>query len=432
MKTITAKAGSDTKWHRLDNTATVFPVISNRTFSSVYRISVRLKKDVDPEVLQKALDVTIPWFDSFLVRMHHGFFWYYFESNRKRPVVTEEKTSPCGYIDPVSNSHFLFRVIYYKKRISLEVFHALSDGTVAINFLKELTLCYLRLVNMPGKKATQINIPVVDVTADSEDSYLKNYKKSEKSPLFSEKSFQIKGEKLPLYSTGVIHGYLKVDELLAHCRERGVTISQYLSAALIWSIYQGNMNRQPSKYPVKLFVPVNLRPFFDSTSTMNFFSSVSIGYLFSEKEPTFEDVLREVCLQFKNQMSKDLFIQKIAGNVRMGQNIILRFLPLFIKNFALKIGYLLSYESHTTTLSNLGSISVPEKYTEYIDSFSVLINVANKEPFKCGVCSFANKLDVTFTSRHQDAYIQRAFFRLLSSEGLDVSIESNGVYYENL
>lgn len=431
MKNI-AKPGSDTKWHRLDNTATVFPVISNKTFSSVYRISVRLMQDVDPEILQRALDVTIPWFDSFLVRMHHGFFWYYFESNRKRPIVTVEKTSPCGYIDPVSNSSFLFRVIYYKKRISLEVFHALSDGTVAINFIKELTLCYLRLMNTPENEVAQITLPIVEVTADSEDSYLKNYKKSEKSPLFSEKSYQIKGEKLPLYSTGVIHGYLKVDELLACCRKRGVTITQYLAAVLIWSIFQGNMNRQPSKHPVKLYIPVNLRPFFDSTSTMNFFSSVSIGYLFTSGEPTFDEVLSEVCQQYKSQMSKDLFVQKIASNVRMGQNIFLRFLPLFIKNIAVKIGYLLSYESHTTTLSNLGNISIPKKYAEYIDSFSVLINVANKEPFKCGICSFGNKLDVTFTSRHQDAYIQRAFFRMLSTDGLDVSIESNGVYYENL
>ena len=42
------------KWHKLDNTANLFPVIVSETVSNVYRISVTLKEDIDPELLQKA------------------------------------------------------------------------------------------------------------------------------------------------------------------------------------------------------------------------------------------------------------------------------------------------------------------------------------------------------------------------------------------
>ncbi len=423
---------NDTKWHRLDNTATVFPVISNKTFSGVYRMSVRLKSDIDPEILQKALDVTIPWFDSFLVRLRRGFFWYYFESNHKRPLVQEEKNGPCGYIDPVPNSHLLFRVIYFKNRISLEVFHALSDGTGTINFLKELTLCYLRLSELSPNTPAKISLPTVEVTCDSEDSYIKNYQKTAKLKMTSERSYQLRGDRLPLYSTGIIHGYLPVDELLKVCRDKGVTITQYLCSLLLYSIYVGNMNRQPSKYPVKIFVPVNLRPLFDSTTTMNFFSNIAIGFRFKNQEHTMDDILTSVVSQYKEQMNKDLFLQKIAANVRLGKNIFARFIPLVIKNLIVKIAYLMSFDSYSTTLTNLGNVSVPEKFSDMIDSFGVQVNVADREPFKCGICSYANKMNVIFTSRYKDAYLQRTFFRELVKEGVNVSIETNGVYYEDL
>jgi hypothetical protein len=39
---------------------------------------------------------------------------------------------------------------------------------------------------------------------------------------------------------------------------------------------------------------------------------------------------------------------------------------------------------------------------------------------------------ITFTSRIEDTYLQKAFFRKLAADGINVTIESNGAYYENL
>ena len=50
-----AKKKNDLKWDKLDNTANVFPVIAGEGMSNVYRISVTLKEEVDPELLQQAL-----------------------------------------------------------------------------------------------------------------------------------------------------------------------------------------------------------------------------------------------------------------------------------------------------------------------------------------------------------------------------------------
>ena len=46
---------SKTTWRRLDNSAKIFPMSTGEKYSTVFRLSVILKKDVQPEILQKAV-----------------------------------------------------------------------------------------------------------------------------------------------------------------------------------------------------------------------------------------------------------------------------------------------------------------------------------------------------------------------------------------
>lgn len=420
------------KWHKLDNTANIFPVISNKNFSSVYRVAVRLKSDISADILQNALDITLPLFDSFNVRLRHGLFWYYFETNRKKPVIGPELPIPCTYFKPSSNNQFLFKVYYFKKRISLEVFHAITDGTGALNFLKELTYNYIRLANQEDFEGAFVAGPSVDMTSNIEDSYVKNFKKQKISGYSTSQAYQIKGEKLPMYLVGVIHGYFDTAKLLEISKKNNVTLTQYLSTVLIWCIYKEYLNEQPHRHPIQISIPVNLRPYYDSTTTMNFFSVFSVGILINRSDYTFEEMLAVIKRQFQEQLTKENFSKKIAFNVATGKNIFVRFLPLPIKNLSVKIGYWMSAKSNTFSFSNLGRIEVVQKYKKYIDNFEVLLTATNSESSKCGLCTFEDRSVITFTSRINDTYLQRAFFRRLAQDGLEIVIESNGVYNENL
>ena len=109
-------------------------------------MAIILKEEIQQDLLQQALDMVLPKFSVFNCRLRQGMFWYYFEENgKKSPTVHEEHTYPCRYIDEHRNRSYLFRVTYYGCRINLEVFHSLTDGNGALNFLKELTYQYLRL-----------------------------------------------------------------------------------------------------------------------------------------------------------------------------------------------------------------------------------------------------------------------------------------------
>ena len=426
------KTDFEAKWHKLDNTANVFPVISNKTYSSVYRVAAHLKQEINEEILQEALVKTLPWFDSFGVKLKHGAFWHYFEANKKLPQVEREQTYPCAFIDPNTNSQFLFKVTYFGKRINLEVFHAITDGTGAIRFLKALIYNYIKLAYHEKLSQEALKMPIVDVISDVEDSYHKNYRKLAYVRYKTKKAYKLSGDKLPVFTMSVIHGVVKISELLELCKQYQVTLTQYVSTLIIWCIYKEYLNEQPNRNPIKVNIPVNLRGFFNSTTELNFFSYINVGITISKSQYTFNEMLALISQQFKNQLTKENLSQTISDNVSTEKNIFVRIAPLFVKDLGVKIAYLRSTKENSVVLSNLGIIEVHDDFKEYIDTFEALIGVSKSEPIKCSMCSFGDKLVFTFTSLLRDPYLQRAFFRHLSNEGIDVTIESNGVNNENL
>jgi NRPS condensation-like uncharacterized protein len=421
-----------TKWRRLDNTAKIFPVIANENLSNVFRVSVTLKSVIVPEILQQALEEVLPWFDGFNVRLRRGFFWYYFESNKKVPVIEREATYPCKYIDPRSNQQFLFRVSYYERRINLEVFHAITDGMGAINFLKELAYHYIELLKAKEYSKKITRRPSIECILDTEDSYLKNYKKKAKKTYSTKKAYQLKGELLYLDTISVIHGYVGLSTLKEKCKEKGISVTKYLMSLLIWCIYEEYLNKQKQEEPISINLPINLRSFFESTTTMNFFAVTAIELLSDGKDYTFEDVLHIVNKQMDENITKEKLEETISYNVSNEKKPFVRFAPLAIKYIALQLVYGRISRGNTMTLSNLGPIKVLPEFEEYIESFHFIIGVSKKQKMKCGVCSYKDKVVVSFSSVLGDTYLQRAFFRALTKEGIDVTIESNGVLNEKV
>lgn len=118
------------RWRKLDNTAKLFAAVAGEDLSNVFRLSVSLKAEVKPHLLSQALERTLPEFENFRVKLRKGFFWNYFETNNREPLIEKEETYPCKFIDPHESHRFPFRVSYYGKRINFEVFHGLTDGSV--------------------------------------------------------------------------------------------------------------------------------------------------------------------------------------------------------------------------------------------------------------------------------------------------------------
>lgn len=417
-------------WDRLDNTAHLFPVIAGEHMSNVYRIFVTLNEAVDPEGLQKALDIVLPKFAGFNVRLRLGVFWYYFEENGKpAPKVRKEAAYPCRYIVQKSNRSYLFRVTYYKNRINLEVFHVLTDGMGGINFLKELTYQYLRVVH-PGLGMQEGDRLSADTSLNREDSFLKNYKKSHARGYQTKRAYLLKGEKLKAGEFGVICGTVSVKELKKACARYGASINEYLVAAYIYSIYTECMRGATGKRPVRVAVPVNLRPYFHSVTTKNFFAMVSAEFLPRKDSYTFKEVLRITQESLKGQITKEHLEELFSYNVSNEKHLIARAVPLFFKNLAIRYVYTKAALANTSTATNIGQVAVEEAYKPYIRMFGAFLAMSKGQPLKVTICSYQDRLMAAFSSVLADTSVQRGFFRRLSQDHIAVEIESNGVYYE--
>ena len=427
------KAASTTReirWDQLDNTAHLFPVIAGESMSNVYRISVTLTELIDSECLQQALDIVLPKFDGFNLRLRQGVFWYYFEENGKpAPKVREETTFPCRYIHQNRNNSYMFRVTYYKYRINLEVFHVLTDGMGGINFLKELTYQYLRLVH-PELKGAKGDALTSSTSLNREDSFLKNYRKSSEKGYQTKKAYLIKGEKLAPGEFGIMHGYMQISELKEVCHRYGVSINEYLVAVFVWSVYKECMHGMPSKKPVRVAVPVNLRPYFNSITTKNFFVMVSAEFYPVKDEYTFEEIVEAVKGSLKEQIKKENLEKLFSYNVSNEKTLIARAAPLFIKNIAMRMVYTKSALANTSTITNIGNITVDDAYRPYVEMFHSCLAMSKGQHVKGNICSYGSTLVFSFSYDLADSSVQRGFFRKIAQDGVHVEIESNGVNYE--
>lgn len=409
-------------WRKLDNSAKIFPISSGKKYSTVFRLSALLKENIDKNTLEEAVKKTLKKYKSFKVKMKEGFFWYYLEENFKEPIIEEEKEYPCKYIEPKTNNGYLFKVTYFEKKINIDIYHALTDGGSGTVFFREIIYTYLELKH---KDEFENNERIARKIEDYiEDSYIKNYNKKLSKRDQSGKAFEVKGKKIKLGAISAIHEIIDLEDVKREAKKYQATITQYLTSVLIYSIY--NANYKSSKRPIKTCIPVNLKKYFPSDTMSNFFSYITI-VTNKEEITSFENLLEFVKKEFKEKLSEEEIIKTMSANVKLGNNLFIKSIPLILKKIIVRLSYMEIRKYTTITYSNIGRIGIIGDYQKYIDYFLMLIAPEPVEKIKCSSCSFENKMVFTFTSILNSNKIEKFFYEFLKSQNIKVEIESNGV-----
>ncbi|NLK65213.1 MAG: hypothetical protein GX289_08975 [Tissierellia bacterium] len=411
------------EWSKLDNAAKIFPANSKKSDTKVFRFACELFDTVDPQVLQQALDITLEAFPLYQSVIKSGLFWYYFEKSRFKAVVTEENLPPCSTLYDKNNKTLLFRVMYYRKRISFEVYHALADGAGALQFFRTLVFHY---ISIKYKYALRDKSPVLDIEASRtqklDDSFQKYYKDEK---IFTKKkrikAYKIKGAKIPECRFSVIEGVIPVDEILPKVKEYKSSLTIFLAAILMCAINEEIPARLKRK-PVVLSIPVNLRNYYSSQTARNFFGVINVDYDFSKGSQELSEVINSLKEKFKENLTPEVLAGRINKLASLENNYFLRVIPLSIKNLILKIAYVIADRSYTSTLSNVGIVKMPDDIKPFIYSFDIFVST---DKIQACLCSFGNQLRISFTSAFVSTEIQRRFFKSLTDMGIPVVIESN-------
>ena len=409
------------KWRKLDNAALAFPLVTGKDDTRVFRFYAELKEEVQEELLQEALDETMKIYPLFQAVLRKGVFWFYLEHRDIRAVVKKEKKPPCSRLYIPDKKSLLFEVSYYKNRINFEVYHALTDGTGAMHFLRQLVSLYVRKAHpeaglpeiLDGEEATG-----ADQEEDSFSQYYssKGSKKREPHPA----AVKLKGEKVAHEDMHITELVLPVGEIHKKAKSQGVSITIYLAAALLWAIHEEvPVSRQ--KKPIALMIPVNLRNYFPSQSMTNFFGWIEVGYRFGE-ETVFPEVLESVKEQFAKELDKERLAASLNGFVGLEKNPLIRAVPLEIKRYFLMAGARLGSRSITAVYSNIGILRFPESYGPYLEKFGIF---ASTDALQLCSCSYGDQMVLGFTSKMPDDSIQRNFQQLLKKEEVSVREEKN-------
>jgi NRPS condensation-like uncharacterized protein len=424
------------RWYKLDNAAKIYPAIREEDWNPIFRISAVLKEEVNPEVLQQALLMTYKRFPTFSVHIEKGLFWYYFEPNESEPEVAAESTYPASPFNEERDKGYLFRVLHYKKRISLEIFHSITDGFGATVFLKSLLFNYFTLICGKEPISDPLELDKYGIlyykdlanSEEIEDSFSYYAFGNEKLNVKENLAFKIPGMKISKNTLKVNHILLNVKALHSLAKEFSCTITEFLTALFVYAIVDTRAYGATEKKPIKISVPINLRRRFPSKTVRNFSSYINVEVFpfEDERKLEFSEICRVVSKQIKEGTDTNLLKSKFSGNVRAEKNIVMRIAPLIFKNIVLKTGFSLYGERVTTsTISNIGNIMLPENMAEMIDRFDFLIGSPKQNAYNCAVISFKETISISFTSIIVENIVLKKIVDFLVDNGIEVKVEAN-------
>ena len=412
--------------YSLDNAAIVYPLGMKYGQMPMFRLSVELKEKIDPELLQLALDFTIRRFPTFSAVIKSGFFWHYLETVNHVINVEEESDIPCKPISVLLRTYRSLRVLYYHKRISVEFFHTITDGTGGMVFLKTLLKEYLRLKGVTVGDDEMI----LDINEEADEKESVNEFRNARgdaslSTFVDKKSLQVKGKPSHLNLRRIVHYEMDADKLHSVAKSYNGTVTAYI-IALEFLAAEKCVKRKDGIFNIQ--VPVNMRKFNKSKTLRNysmyFNASMDLSAL-----PEKRKLVEEISRQIREKGDENTMNQMMMTTGKIIKSLAL--VPLFIKVPIMQMVYgYLANSIIGCTLSNLGVVKVPEGMKEAIEKFYFFFAPVSPTRVSTSMVTVNDTTVFTVVRNGNDPCFEDELYELLNEDHLIGKIEGS-VEYES-
>ena len=125
-------------------------------------------------------------------------------------------------------------------------------------------------------------------------------------------------------------------------------------------------------------------------------------------------------------IDKKVLTTKITANVKSERSMVVRVLPLFIKNIVMKaIFNVVGEKKSCISMSNLGSVKIPEIMQEHVLRFDFILGVQATIPNNCAVISYGDDLYINFVRNIIEPQLEYEFFEVIKSLGLNAEVQTN-------
>ena len=401
----------------LDSSAGFYPYFTTGKTQSMYCVGAVLKDDIDKEVLKRAVNDAINRFPLYKTKLAKGYGAYYLKANDK-PVEVFDLGGKI--LQPINVKHtggYQFRLACAGNKVTLEIFHALTDANGAIKFLTAIIRRYRELCGVEFDKDCEIlEWNGTPSEGEFEDAFKKYYKRISLSELnlkgmAGEAPHRIKGTLLKEYI--VDERTCDTDDLIKNAKSMGVSLTAYIAGVVAYSI----LKNEGVKKPIAIMIPVNLRKLFPSETLSNFITFVRLIVKKGECK-TLEDCVKTCADQLAEKASKDKMQAFISTTVRAQRNIIFRAVPLCIKWILIRLGRLFMKSRQTIIISNVGNFTFPEQMG--IDGLYLNLNVSKNNVQNLAVASCGGDCKLAFTSAIAELDMPKAVFDTLEEQGVKI------------
>ena len=418
------------RWMRLDNAALIFPAAQRKHWSNAFRLSFTFRDPVDPALLQQALDHVAPRFPSVCVRLRRSTFWYYLEEVDRPPAVREDSYQPLVSMGRTDIRRCAIRVLYYRSRMAVEFFHAVTDGTGGMVFAKTLAAEYVRLRYGADVPATHgvLDIRESPKPEEMEDSFQRNVGPVA-APRDDGNVYRYRGTLEPDRFLHVTLGIADSEALHSRSHALGVTVTAYLTAVLLQSLLElqaENVPRRQRRKNVKIQIPVNLRKLYDSRTMRNFVAVANVGVDPRLGDYTLEELAKLVHHQMHLSITPKNMQAIFTPNVTSEQNPVLKIVPLFLKNIIMRAVFdTIGERVASMTLSNLGRVELPEAMAPFVERVEFVLGPQSTAPYNASVTSWQGKTFINIVRNTVEPRLEEIFFTKLVKLGCRVAVESN-------
>ena len=413
---------SSGNWYKIDNVAKVFLATVGKRDTRSFRLSCTLKEDIDPEFLQQAVISAIQDRPQVQVRIRRGIFWHYMEDTDILPKISEENDRICPLLYVPAKTMLHYQVTYFGNRINLEIFHALTDGTGAMEFLNIIVLDYLKL-KYPGN-FTDVTIHSGASAGDlNQDSY-RQFFGSKNLPGGSQqvKAYHLTGIKLPYKQLQFFEIHMPTAQVLPKAKELKVSLTSYLGALWMLAI-RDEIPPRRRDIPITISLPVNLRNYYPSRTARNFFNSVNVTHVF-DKEITAEELAIEFDVTLKNQLTEENIKNQMDKFETMEYVAPVRIVPLFIKQMVVRHFTKRSNKKVSMVFSNMGIQKPPAPVGEYIENYS---GFCSTNTLFSTMFGYRDNLILGVSSAYMNTGVVKNFVRGLANSGVDIKVYATEV-----
>lgn len=379
----------------IDNASILFLSLLRPHHSNSFRFSATLDRPVCPKSLQEAVNRVSCRFPLVFSALRQDFFHFRQVPAEQPPVVQQDP----GILVPMGREELRrcgYRVYYRGNTVSVELFHALTDGFGAIATFSAMLVEYHQILGTqagPGVNLPSLQLGQVQ-KYELEDSYenLTHLKPRRIPSRFSyllprptDADWKIRTSTLSMSSK----------TLLDAAHRYGVTLNTLLTTILASTVMDMQLEKQGRKKlkPVRIMVPVNVRKLARSRTLRNCSLYTLPTMEVSDRKLSFRDLCDSFGKQIKEQMTPEIQGGMASANVRTQNAWYFKILPWKLKSACLRLGYRFFGESNSSlTLTNLGIVNLPEELKDRVVDFQCWMTPRVTSPYGCTILSFGDQL----------------------------------------